>query len=228
MDAVRGTDYFLPSNRNGETIGARAARLERIEPLKRGDVMPSTFAPKLGLFLSLSLAAGTLAACGGDKGQFPAPKAPETVTSSAPPEGPKNKLPAEEPTAPNASAVRISDEIVRLCGIKAPDAYFAFDSANLRKDDVGALDQVATCFSTGPLKGRKLRVVGHTDPRGAGEYNMALGQSRADSVAGYVGGKGLDKGHVESSSRGAMDAEGSDEPTWAKDRRVDLLLAPAN
>lgn len=192
--------------------------------------MRSALAPKLGLFFSaivVTIGASSLVACGGDKGQFPSPKTPETVTSAAP-DAPKNKLPAEPPASPNSSAVRISDEIVRLCGIKAPDAYFAFDSANLRKDDVGALDQVATCFNTGPLKGRKLRILGHTDPRGSSEYNMTLGQSRADSVAGYVTGKGLDKGHVESSSRGAMDAEGGDEPTWAKDRRVDLLLAPAN
>lgn len=190
--------------------------------------MQSVFAPKLALILSASVLAGALVACGGDKGQLPTPKTPETVTSSAPPEAPKNKLPEKAPESPSASAVRISDEIVRLCGIKAPDAYFAFDSANLRKDDIGALDQVATCFATGPLKGRKLRILGHTDPRGSSEYNMTLGQSRADAVAGYVANKGLDKGHVESSSRGAMDAEGADEPGWAKDRRVDLLLAPAN
>ncbi|MBL9112528.1 MAG: OmpA family protein [Myxococcales bacterium] len=188
--------------------------------------MQTALHAKLGSFLSLALVAATTVACGGDKP--PPPKAPDAVTTSAPPEAPKNKLPAEAPASPNVSAVRISDEIVRLCGIKAPDAYFAFDSASLRKDDVSALDQVAVCFSTGPLKGRKLRVVGHTDPRGSAEYNMTLGQSRADAVAGYVAGKGLDKAKVESSSRGAMDAEGGDEPAWAKDRRVDLLLVPAN
>ena len=87
------------------------------------------------------------------------------------------------------------------------------------------LDQVATCFSSGPLKGRQLKLVGHADPRGSSDYNMTLGQSRADSVAGYVVGKGLDKSKTESTSRGAMDATGDNEPTWAKDRRVDVLLA---
>ena len=53
---------------------------------------------------------------------------------------------------------------------------------------------------------------------------MTLGQSRADSVAKYIVGKGLDKAKTESTSRGAMDATGDNEPTWARDRRVDVML----
>lgn len=165
-----------------------------------------------------------LVGCGDDAKppQTPAdaPKTPAATTPVA------NRLPKDAPTSPNASAVRISPEIAKACGIKDPDAFFAFDSANLRADDVQALAQVATCFSSGPMKGKTLRVVGHTDPRGGPEYNMSLGQSRADAVTAYTVGKGLDKGKAQSSTRGEMDAVGSDEPTWAKDRRVDLLVAP--
>jgi outer membrane protein OmpA-like peptidoglycan-associated protein len=81
-----------------------------------------------------------------------------------------------------------------------------------------------TCFTSGPLKGRTLKLVGHADPRGDSDYNMTLGQSRADSVAGYMRSKGMDKAKTESTSRGAMDATGSDDPSWARDRRVDLML----
>ncbi len=93
-------------------------------------------------------------------------------------------------------------------------------------EDAHALDLVATCFSTGPLKGKILKLVGHADPRGGSEYNMTLGQSRADGVAGYVVGKGLDKGKTQSTTRGEMDSSGTDEPSWARDRRVDLLINP--
>ena len=55
---------------------------------------------------------------------------------------------------------------------------------------------------------------------------MTLGQSRADAVTTYTVGKGLDKAKAQSSTRGEMDAAGTDEPSWAKDRRVDLLVAP--
>jgi peptidoglycan-associated lipoprotein len=161
-----------------------------------------------------------LAACGGDN---PPPKAPDGPPP-APPPAATSRLPDKAPDSPTASAVRISDEIVKACGINEPDAYFAFDSANIRAEDSKVLQQVVTCFSSGPLKGRTLKLVGHADPRGDSDYNMTLGQSRADSVAGYMRSKGMDKAKTESTSRGAMDATGSDDPSWARDRRVDLML----
>jgi peptidoglycan-associated lipoprotein len=172
----------------------------------------AAFAPAFVAFL--------LSACGGDT---PPPKAADSVKTPAP-VSTDNRLPAQPPDSPTASAVRISDEIVKACGINEPDAYFAFDSANLRPEDSKVLTLVVTCFSSGPLKGRSLKVVGHADPRGGSDYNITLGQSRADSVATYLVKKGMDKSKTESSSRGAMDATGSDEPTWARDRRVDMML----
>ncbi|MDP9152287.1 MAG: OmpA family protein [Myxococcota bacterium] len=160
--------------------------------------------------------------CGGDQ---PPPKTganAKTAPSAAP--AANNRLPAQAPDSPTASAVRISDEIVKACGISEPDAYFAFDSAHLRADDAKVLDQVSRCFTGGPLKGRQLKFVGHADPRGGSDYNMTLGQSRADAVVAYVVGKGMDKSKTESTTRGAMDAMGNDEPGWARDRRVDLML----
>jgi len=167
-----------------------------------------------------ALAAASLVACGGDK---PPPKTSDDAKTTNPGAS-ASRLPEKAPDSPTASAVRISDEIVKACGISAPDAYFAFDSTNVRQDDARVLDQVASCFSTGPLKGRQLKLVGHADPRGSSDYNMTLGQSRADAVAGYIIGKGLDKAKTESTSRGAMDATGDSEPTWARDRRVDVML----
>ena len=165
------------------------------------------------------LGASALLACGGT----PPPKtAEDTKPVEAP--APVSRLPDKAPDSPTASAVRISDEIVKACGINEPDAYFAFDSANVRAEDSKVLVEVVTCFTTGPLKGRTLKLVGHADPRGDSDYNMTLGQSRADSVAGYMRSKGMDKAKTESTSRGAMDATGSDDPSWARDRRVDLML----
>jgi peptidoglycan-associated lipoprotein len=170
---------------------------------------------------AVALGGATTLACGGEK---PPPKTPDTVgTATAPPVS-TARLPDKAPDSPTVSAVRISDEIVKACGISAPDAYFAFDSDHVREDDARVLEQVTTCFSTGPLKGRTLKLVGHADPRGGSDYNVALGQKRADSVAQFILGKGMDKSKTESTSRGAMDATGTDDPTWARDRRVDLML----
>jgi outer membrane protein OmpA-like peptidoglycan-associated protein len=51
-----------------------------------------------------------------------------------------------------------------------------------------------------------------------------LGQARADSVARYVQSKGLSAAQTATTSRGAMDATGTDAAGWARDRRVDLVL----
>ena len=80
------------------------------------------------------------------------------------------------------------------------------------------------CFTSGPLKGRILKVVGHADPRGETEYNFVLGNSRADAVGGFLRSKGMDNAKVATTSRGELDATGTDESGWARDRRVDLLL----
>jgi peptidoglycan-associated lipoprotein len=165
------------------------------------------------------VAALPLFGCGGDA---PPAKAPDTAKPAAP--ATTNRLPLQAPDSPTASAVRISDEIVKACGIHEPDAYFAFDSSNLRPEDAHVLEQIVTCFTSGALAGRTLKLVGHADPRGGSDYNITLGQSRADSVAVYLVGKGMAKPKTESTSRGAMDATGTDEPTWARDRRVDMML----
>ncbi len=84
---------------------------------------------------------------------------------------------------------------------------------------------MARCFVSGPLKGSKgLRLVGHADPRGETEYNLALGQKRAGSVGEYLGTKGLDKSRVQTLSKGAFEATGTDEEGWARDRKVDVTL----
>jgi peptidoglycan-associated lipoprotein len=139
---------------------------------------------------------------------------------------------ASAPARPQAKAapdtrsnIVIADEIRRACGITDEDAYFAFDSAQIRQADHGVLTKLATCFETGPLKGRNMHLVGHCDPRGSDEYNMVLGGRRAESVKQYLSGEGLAKSQMETTSRGELDANGYDEPTWSKDRRVDILLA---
>ena len=159
----------------------------------------------------------------------PPPKAPvSTATTSVTTETKTEKKADTNPKGPpvteTSSNIFIDDAIRKACGIQQADAFFGFDSANIRPEDAKPLDAVAICFMTGPLKGKLLKLVGHADPRGDGDYNFALGQSRADAIAKYIAGKGLDKAQLSSTSRGAMDATGTDEPTWAKDRRVDLLL----
>jgi outer membrane protein OmpA-like peptidoglycan-associated protein len=55
---------------------------------------------------------------------------------------------------------------------------------------------------------------------------MKLGQARADAVRRYLLAEGVDPSKVQSASRGALDATGTNAAGWARDRRVDIELAP--
>jgi peptidoglycan-associated lipoprotein len=165
-----------------------------------------------------------MSACGSDPKPEPktAASTPSAATSPAKPAETKTALPP--PNTPTASSINIDDAILKACGIEAPKAHFAFDSANVQGQDTSTLEAVAKCFVSGPLKGRSLKLIGHADPRGETEYNFVLGNSRADAVGGFLRTKGMDKAKMDTTSRGELDATGTDEAGWARDRRVDLML----
>ncbi len=161
--------------------------------------------------------------CGGDP--KPPPAGP-TGGTEAPTTNPtaKSGQGDKEGDDPSKSQIRISDEIKKACGISDSDAYFAFDSANIRQEDHRLLGQLSTCFTSGPLAGRQMNLVGHADPRGEPEYNMVLGGKRAENVKSFLVQKGMSTDKVETTSRGELDASGTDESSWAQDRRVDVVL----
>jgi peptidoglycan-associated lipoprotein len=160
------------------------------------------------------------AACGGSKP--PVAKSADTtpVTAAAT----ADKPPSTAAPPPTTTPVAISDEIRSKCGISDADAYFTFDSSRVTSGDRTPLDQVASCFTSGPLSGHSVKLVGRADPRGSSDYNLTLGQSRADAVGMYLDVHGMAKAKTQSTSRGAMDAAGSDESGWQHDRRVDVML----
>jgi len=165
---------------------------------------------------ALASCAGFAVACGGAKPPVAQPTAENTQAATTPA--------TQSDQSPTSSNVSISDEIRTKCGIPDADAYFSFDSSRVTSHDHTPLDLVAKCFTSGPLAGRTVKLVGRADPRGETDYNMTLGQSRADAVGKYLDARGMSKGKTESTSRGAMDATGTDESGWQHDRRVDVML----
>lgn len=126
-------------------------------------------------------------------------------------------------------SLAISDEIVKACGIQGradgkPTASFDFDSAALMQEDRDMLALVAKCLTDGPLQGKQVSLIGRADPRGEGEYNMTLGSSRSDAVNRYMRDLGVARDHLHTTSRGELDATGTNEDGWKKDRRVDIEL----
>ena len=178
---------------------------------------------------SLILLAGGLSltalACGSDSAQRPrAASVPGTLTGPEP--ASVNAAPrANNPDlrSPTAGSIHIDDRIVKACG-DLPVAHFAFDSAAINGDAASALGAVARCFDSGPLKGKSMKLVGHADPRGEAGYNLALGQDRATSVASFLENRGVGADRVSTMSKGEMDATGTDEAGWARDRKVEIFL----
>lgn len=158
----------------------------------------------------------TITACGGSASQAAAPKSPAASGASA-----DNSKADNDPTRGNIS---ISEDVKKACGLSDDEAYFAFDSAHLNDQDKKVIHKLADCFVSGPLKDRPMSLIGHADPRGTEDYNMALAGRRADSVKQLIVTENMPDGRVATTSRGAMDAKGADEASWAKDRRVDITL----
>ena len=131
-------------------------------------------------------------------------------------------------TGAKVGNVRLDDELTRLCNVTFDNAErapkFDYDEAALMPQDRDVLEQVAKCVTTGPLRGRKLALVGRADPRGETEYNMVLGDHRADAVHVYLARLGVGIAAMSKTSRGELDSEGKDDDSWQRDRRVDIRL----
>jgi peptidoglycan-associated lipoprotein len=159
--------------------------------------------------------------CAAKKDAVAAPAAPSQATAPA-----NDSLLAVDDGI-RTGGLSISEAIVKACNLHTspPPPMFEFDSATLAEQDRALLADVARCFSEGPLRGQGVALIGRADPRGEGEYNMVLGESRADSVRRYLRDLGVAPQRVLATSRGEIDAVGKDEEGWAKDRRVDIELA---
>ncbi len=100
--------------------------------------------------------------------------------------------------------------------------YFDFDSFVVNDEFRGLIDGHAKALAANRAK--RLVVEGHTDERGGREYNLALGQKRAEAVAKSLTLLGATEAQVEAVSFGKERPadEGHDEAAWAKNRRAEL------
>ena len=101
--------------------------------------------------------------------------------------------------------------------------YFDFDSYVLKDEYRPLVESHAKALAADRKK--RLQVEGHTDERGGREYNLALGQKRAESVAKSLALFGATDSQVEAVSFGKERpaVQGSDEAAWAKNRRAELI-----
>lgn len=100
--------------------------------------------------------------------------------------------------------------------------YFALDRSAVAVPERHKLDAALKWLASNPEK--NLVLIGYCDWRGTAEYNLGLGDRRANSVKRYLESLGAVGMRLETLSKGSIDAkQAGSESDWAKDRRVDFV-----
>lgn len=103
--------------------------------------------------------------------------------------------------------------------------YFDFDSSVIKGEYKPTIDAHATFLKSKEGQSHKIVIQGNTDARGSREYNLALGQKRAEAVKSAMGVLGVSDKQTEAISFGSEKpkAQGSTEAAYAENRRADIV-----
>lgn len=110
------------------------------------------------------------------------------------------------------------------------DIYFDYDQSSVRIDAKPVLDQNASIIKSSGDKFQVVVIEGYCDIRGTEEYNLALGQRRAESAANYLVGLGISPSKVQPISKGETEqfAVGTTESDYQQNRRAHFVPAVAS
>jgi len=133
-----------------------------------------------------------------------------------------NKAPKDLPPPPTCCGPS-EGEGVRgdfLSKVLSDRIFFGFDQFNIDAEDMAVLQSQAAWLARNP--GVRITLEGHADERGTRDYNIALGERRANSAKNYLATLGVDPGRMDVVSYGKERpaAVGSDEEAFAKNRRA--------
>jgi len=165
---------------------------------------------KSALQATTLLVAGSLALSGCAKkapAELPPPPAPTTATEAPAPTVPQGPTPGSQ-----------ADFAQQMMGKDV--VYFDTDKYNIDAEDQAALASQAQWLAKYPAK--RATIEGHCDERGTRDYNLALGERRANAAKNYLVSLGVDAARLSTVSYGKERpvALGSDEASWAKNRRA--------
>ena len=165
------------------------------------------------IFLSLVLV-NLLVACASEK-----PK--EAVSEPAP--APATEAPATA-AATTAQTAVVPEAPAAAAAIPAVrSVYFPFDVDAVQDADRGTIQEHGAYL--GSNAGAKVRVEGNADERGSSEYNLALGQRRADNVKKLLVLSGAKESQIETISNGEEKPRCNEhkESCWSQNRRADIV-----
>ncbi len=171
--------------------------------------------------LTVLLTALTVGACGKKAPPpTPAPQAPDTAAANARAradsiaraEAARRQRDEEAARAAAAAAQRARD-------VLSQEIYFDYDQSDIRDDAKATLDQKVAVLRANPDV--HVLVAGNADERGSTEYNLALGQRRAEAAKAYITGFGIDGSRIQTESWGEERPAdpGHDETAYARNRR---------
>ena len=142
-------------------------------------------------------------------------KTPKTGAATQPGTGGQTQV-TPVVTDPTAGTTQGPANVARL-------VYFDYDSYVIKSEYQSLIEAHARFLKANA--GRKINIEGHTDERGGREYNLALGQRRAEAVRRALGLLGVTDSQVEAVSFGKEKpaAQGSDEASYARNRRAEIV-----
>ncbi|HEY3279550.1 MAG TPA: peptidoglycan-associated lipoprotein Pal [Gemmatimonadales bacterium] len=192
----------------------------------------------VSLLFVIGLSAAVVAsACGGKKPVEQAAPQPNADSAAAAQQAEQERLAREEADrrqreeaervarqreADSLAALGRSTEEVR--NMLATMIHFDYDKANIRPEDAATLDQKIAILQANPEA--RIRINGHCDERGSDEYNLALGNRRAQAAKQYLVSHGIDAGRIETQSWGEEKplVDGHDESAWSQNRRDEFEI----
>jgi len=127
---------------------------------------------------------------------------------------PVGPVTSESPATPSSSSAEISTAPI----------YFGFDDYTLSPEAQSTLTAMAEALKAN--KSAVIQIEGHCDERGTVEYNLALGERRAQSVKNFLGQLGVEGARLSTISYGEEKpvVQGHTEEAWAKNRRAEFVV----
>jgi peptidoglycan-associated lipoprotein len=171
--------------------------------------------------LAVGLIALGLAACTKPKQVQPETTTPPATDASG------AQTTGIDTSAGAAAGAMSAEQQQALAALQARNVvYFEYDSSEIRGDDLQTVSAHAAYLAR--YKNARVRLEGHADERGSREYNIGLGERRAQTVRNALVLQGVAESQVTTVSYGEERpaVEGSDEAAYAKNRRVELVQVP--
>jgi peptidoglycan-associated lipoprotein len=180
---------------------------------------------KLRLLIAVALVVVGIAGCRRQAPEAAPAPAPVGTTTNNADRARADSIAAAELARRQAEERERRGQLARAQEILTGVVFFEYDSDTLDAEAEERLRTKAAILRANPSL--ELRVEGHADERGSTEYNLALGQRRAEAVRTFLTGYGITPNRLNTISYGKERpaVEGSTESAWARNRRAEFALA---